>query len=197
MIKSEIHHPKSEIGRLTKQELIGFLENWENMSLLFDNREQASIHFPALMDITLEGNERVNWRASWAADKINEMIPGIAAEWIPKLTEALSGLKHNGKKRQYLKLISLYPISENNESFLFGYCLDKLTSETEDISVRVYSMQILYNISEKEPELKEELLQIIEHEMEYRSSPGILTRGKNLASLLRKEIRNKNRFHEF
>jgi hypothetical protein len=195
MIKSEIHNPQSEISRLTKEELIGFLENWENMSLLFDNREQALIHFPALMEIALEDNERVNWRASWAADKINDMMQGIAAEWIPKLTESLHWLDHNGKKRQYLKLISLYPVSDNNESFLFDYCLDKLTSDTEDISVRVYAMQILYNISEKETELKKELLQIIEQEMEYRSSPGILTRGKKLASLLRKEIHNKNRLH--
>jgi hypothetical protein len=178
---------------MTKTELINFLENWENMSLLFDNRGQALIHFPMLMEIAMEENERVNWRASWAADKINEMIPGIAAEWIPKLTESLHRLKHNGKKRQYLKLISLYPISENDESFLFDYCLEKLSAQTEDIAVRVYSMQILYNISEKEPELKEELLQIIEQEMEYRSSPGILTRGKKLASCLRKEIRNKSR----
>jgi hypothetical protein len=178
---------------MTKAELIDFLENWENMSLLFNNREQAEFHFPMLMSISMEGNARVNWRASWAADKINEIIPGIATDWISKLTDALVGLDHNGKKRQYLKLISLYPISESNESFLFDYCLEKLTSETEDVSVRVYAMQILYNISEKEPELKEELLQIIEQEMEYRSSPGILTRGKKLASCLRKEIRNKNR----
>ena len=177
---------------MTKAELISFLENWENMSLLLDHREQALIHFPLLMEIALERNERINWRASWAADKINEKLPGIAGDWIPKLVEALPGLVHNGKKRQYLKLISLYPVSENNESFLFDYCLDKLTAENEDVAVRVYAMQILYNISEEEPELKEELLQIIEQEMEYRSTPGILTRGKKLASILRKEIQNKS-----
>jgi hypothetical protein len=180
---------------MTKEELIDFLENWENMSLLFDNRDQALIHFPMLMEIAMEENGRVNWRASWAADKINEMIPGIAAEWIPKLTESLQFLDHKGKKRQYLKLISLYPISESDESFLFDYCMEKLSAETEDISVRVYAMQILYNISEKEPELKEELVQIIEQEMEYRPTPGILTRGRKLASRLRKEIHNKNRLH--
>jgi hypothetical protein len=180
---------------MTKEELINFLENWENMSLLFNNREQAEFHFPLLMSIATEGNDRVHWRASWAADKINESIPGIAADWIPKLTGSLVNLKHKGKKRQYLKLISLYPIAESNESFLFDYCLDKFTAEGEDVSVRVYAMQILYNISEKEPELKEELLQIIEQEMEYRPTPGILTRGKKLSSRLRKEIHNKNRLH--
>lgn len=169
-------------------ELLYFLENWENMTLLFNDREQAMAHFPRLMEIALTGSDRISWRASWAADKINEMIPGIAANWIEKMVEALHHLVHHGKKRQFLKLISLYPIPEKSESFLFKYCLDKMTSLTEDISVRVYSMQILYNISEIEPGLKEELLQILEQEMEYRPTPGILTRGKKLVKRLRKEI---------
>jgi hypothetical protein len=173
---------------MTIEELTGFLENWENMSLLFNDWDQSRLHFPMLMEIALSGNERVHWRASWAADKINEMIPGIAVNWIDRLIEILPGLEHHGKKRQFLKFISLYPIPEHAESFLFDYCLDKLTSTTEDVSIRVYAMQILYNISETEPGLKEELLQIIEQEMEYRSTPGILTRGRKLVTRLRKEI---------
>jgi len=174
---------------MTKAELIEFLEHWENMSLLFNDREQALQHFSLLMEITLEGNNRYNWRASWAADKINEMIPGIAAPWIPELVEVLPVLSHSGKKRQFLKLISLYPFPDESESFLFEYCLGKMTSEDEDISVRVYSMQILYNISEKEPGLKAELLELIDREMEFHPTPGILTRGRKLAGRLRKEIR--------
>jgi hypothetical protein len=177
---------------MTKEELLGFLDSWDNMTLLFNDREQAKHHFPMLMKIALTGTDRLSWRASWAADKINEMIPGIAADWIDKLVEALPHLDHHGKKRQFLKLISLYPIPEQSESFLFNYCLDKLTSSGEDISVRVYSMQILYNISEIETGLKEELLQIVEQEMEYRSTPGIRTRGKKLVTRLRKEINKIN-----
>jgi hypothetical protein len=176
---------------MTKEELLEFLRDWENMTLLFNDREQAEIHFPLLMDITLNGTDRLSWRAAWAADKINEMEPGIARDWIGKLIEALPGLDHHGKKRQYLKLISLYPIPGDAESFLFDYCLEKLTAENEEVSIRVYAMQILYNISEKEPGLKAELLQIIEQEMEYRSTPGILTRGRKLANRLRKEIHNR------
>jgi len=176
---------------MTKAELINFLENWENMSLLFNDRELARQHFPLLMEMALEGDKRYHWRASWAADKINEMIPGIAAPWIPELVEVLPRLTHSGKKRQFLKLISLYPMPEETESFLFEYCLDKMTSEGEDISIRVYSMQILYNISEKEPGLKAELLELIDREMEFHPTPGILTRGRKLAGRLRKEIRSR------
>jgi hypothetical protein len=178
---------------MTKAELINFLETWENMSLLFNDMEQARLHFPLLMEITLTGKEKVSWRAAWAADKINTLIPGIAAPWIEGMIAALPQLQDHSKKRQYLKFISLYPIPDNAEGFLFEYCLDKLTSDAEDVSVRVWSMQILYNISDLQPELKAELLQILEQEMEYRPSPGIMARGRKLTALLRKEILKRNR----
>lgn len=178
---------------MNKAGLINFLENWENMSLLFNDPEQARRYFPLLMEITLTGKEKVSWRAAWAADKINTRIPGIAAPWIKEMFAALPETKDKGKKRQYLKFISLYPIPEHAEGFLFEYCLEKLMSETEDVSVRVWSMQILYNISESQPELKEELLQIIEQEMEYRPTPGIIARGRKLSALLRKEILKRNK----
>ena len=161
------------------------------MELLFSDREQAMNHFPMLMDIALSGNSRLNWRASWAADKINEMIPGIAAGWIDHLIETLPRLEHSGKKRQFLKLISLYPIPEDSAGFLFDFCLEKLTSSNEDIAVRAYAMQIVYNISEMEPGLKEELLQILEDEKERNSSAGIEAKTKKLIRRLRKEVQNK------
>jgi hypothetical protein len=49
-------------------------------------------------------------------------------------------------------------------------------------------MQILYNISEIETDLKAELLAVVEHEMEYHSTAGILSRGSKLANKLRNQI---------
>jgi hypothetical protein len=177
---------------MKKEELMTFLKCWENMTLLFNDRDLAAEHFPMLMEITLTGTDRSSWRASWAADKINETLPGIAAPWIQPMIDALHRLEDRSKKRQYMKFISLYPIPENEVGFLFDYCMGKMTSETEDISVRVYAMQVLYNISELEPGLKEELLETIEREMEYHPTPGILTRGRKLTGRLRKEI-NKSK----
>jgi hypothetical protein len=62
-----------------------------------------------------------------------------------------------------------------------------LTSAKEPLAVRVHAMQILYNISEKEPDLKPEILAIFEHVMENHSSPGIISRGKKLVQKLRKQ----------
>jgi len=48
-------------------------------------------------------------------------------------------------------------------------------------------MQILYNISEKEPELKPELIDVIENEMELHPTPGILSRGKKILKKLHEQ----------
>ncbi len=174
---------------MEKQDLLDFLDHWENMELLFHDREQAIIHFPVLMEIALSGNGKLNWRASWAADKINTLIPGIAAPWIDKLVDLLPSLCHPGKKRQFLKLISLYPVPADSAGFLFDFCLERLASPAEEISIKAYSMQILYNISEMEPGLKPELLQILEEENEHHTSAGVLSKAKTLMSRLRKEIK--------
>lgn len=173
---------------MDKKKLLELLENWENMELILQHREMMLACFPLLMEIALYDRSRFSWRAAWAADKIHEKNPGIASTWVGRMAEALPGLKHHGKKRQFLKLISLSPLQEEQESFLLDFCIEKLCSSKETIAVKAYSMQILYNISEKEPDFKPELLDIIEQEMEIRPDPGIVAKGKKLAAKLRSEI---------
>ena len=66
--------------------------------------------------------------------------------------------------------------------------MNTFTSAKEPIANRVHAMQILYNISDEEPELKPELLEIIQHEIEYHPTPGIRSRGTKLAKKLQKQI---------
>ena len=95
---------------------------------------------------------------------------------------------HSGKKRHLLKLISMNTIPSEHHGFLIDYCLDMLTTGKEPPAVRVHAMQNLYNISETEPELKPEILAIIEHEMEFHATAGIIARGSRLTKNLRKQI---------
>jgi hypothetical protein len=82
-------------------------------------------------------------------------------------------------------------IDEEYFGFLVDFCLDKLSSDKEPPAVRVHAMQILYNISEKVPELKPELIAVIEHEMTYHSTAGILSRGSKLVKKLQKQTGQK------
>lgn len=78
--------------------------------MLKSNAQDYAGSIPLLMDIALNGTNRLSWRAAWIAEKINEKHPGILQPWISCITNSLNGMNHIGKERQFLKLISLYPI---------------------------------------------------------------------------------------
>ena len=89
------------------------------------------------------------------------------------------------KKRHFLRMLTSHEISEEHSGFMVEYCLKAFQSAKEPVAVKVHAMQILFNIAQKEPDLKEEIALVIEHEMEYHATAGILSRGKKLLSKLR------------
>ena len=172
---------------MTKNELTKLLETWETLALIKSHIIGQPDFLPLLMEVALTGTDRQSWRAAWVADKINEQQPGTMAPWIPDLTQELRHLNHPGKKRQFLKLISLYPIAPDDRGFLLEYCLDRLDDPSDPPAVKAHSLEILYRISQDEPVFKKELLQVLEFVLERQDSAGIVARAKRLAGRLRKE----------
>jgi hypothetical protein len=143
------------------------------------------------MEIALTSPDKKSWRAAWMVDKIHDQNPELVLPYIPALIEKLIDLKDMGKKRHFLKLIGMHEIPVESSGFLADYCLTTLSS-SEPPAVRVHAMQVLFNISEMEKDFKPELLDTIEQEMEFRPTPGILTRGAKLAKKLRCQILKSN-----
>ena len=144
-------------------------------------------NYTILMEIALYDQSEKSWRAAYMFDKINDRYPDLILPYMDKIVAQLYKESNSSKKRHFLKLISMKPVPERHFGFLVNYCLETLSSD-EPPAVRVHAMQVLFNISEKEKDLKPKLLLVIEHEMEYHSTSGILTRGRKLAQKLRKQI---------
>lgn len=173
---------------MKKQQLHDFLTSWENHELILNEALSNPKCFDHVIDIALYSNQPKSWRAAWIADKINDTRPELIAPYISSMINQLKKETSNSKKRHFLKLTGLHPIPPEHHPFLLDYCTECFTSASEPIAVRVYALQVLYNISEKEPELKPELLAIIQHEIELHSSAGIKSRGRKLAKKLQIEI---------
>jgi hypothetical protein len=177
---------------MTEEELLDLIVSWENLPLLFRQLESEPENLQLLINLAFENRHPKSWRAAYLADQINDKHPELIAPFISEMILQLKTEKNSSKKRHYLKLISQHNFSEKYHSFLVDYCLKCFTSAGEPIANRVHAMQILFHISEKEPDFKPELLSIIEHEMELHPTPGIVSRGKKLAKKLfeqTKEIR--------
>lgn len=173
---------------MTKEELAELLNSWENIDLVIKELSNKPEYFALLMSITLLDTKQGSWRAAYLADKIHDDFPELLIPYLPEIIKKLETEKNESKKRHYLKLISMNNIEPKYFGFLFDYCLNVFTSSKEAIAVRVHAMQILYNISEKEKDLKPEILAIIEHELEFHSTAGIKSRGSKLLKKLRQQI---------
>jgi len=172
---------------MTRKELLEFIDSWENFVFVFREISSNPEYFNMLMDIALYDKGKNSWRAAWIADKIQENDPQLILPFIDRMINQLKIEEHHGKKRHFLKLISINPVDEKHFGFLFDFCMNVLTSAKEPPANRVHSMQILYNLTEHEADLKPEILAVIEHEMEYHSTPGILSRGSKLVRKLKQQ----------
>ena len=177
---------------MTKEELIEIIVSWENLPLIIHGFKNNPKNFSVLAQVAMQSNHPKSWRAAWLMDKIHEKNPDLVSPFIPDMIQKIKTKNNEGKKRHFLKLISINNIPAEHQGFLFDYCLKAFTSAKEPLAVRVHAMQILYNISENEPELKNEILTVIEDEMENHSSAGIISRGRKLAWKLREQIRIKD-----
>lgn len=177
---------------MTENELLDLIQSGDNVPLISRHLTDHPEFVETLMAIVLREGENTNWRAAWIADKIHEILPEIIIPFLPVITQFAMKTKDAGKKRHLLKLISLHPIPDDNIAELLNFCITIFTNPAEPVAVRVHAMQILFNIAEKEPEFSCELMDLIEHEIEFHGSAGISSRGRKLLKKLRMNVRSDN-----
>lgn len=153
-----------------------------------DNRKR----FRILLELFL-GNEpilvqRSGYPLSYCFDAHPEMVAEYAIELIDSLNRKEK--RHVATKRNVLRTVSGIEIPESRVGMMAQYCFDILEHRDEPIAVRVYAMQILYNISNKEPDLKPELKMLIESFVELEGK-GIRSRGYRLIKKLNREIKDQ------
>ena len=93
-------------------------------------------------------------------------------------------------KRDLLRVIARSELPEDNLGVLLNNCFEWMQSADEPPSTKVHSMQIVYNVSQYEPDIKPELISIIEDQMP-KNSVGYKNRGSKLLKKLYMEISRK------
>lgn len=173
---------------MTEKDFQKLLESWDYFELILQQLDADPSLLKSFTQLALTSENRNSWRALYIVDKLNDRHPDWIEPYIPQMIERLKTENHHGKKRHLLKLISQAKIDSMHSGFLVDYCLGVFTSSGEPVANRVHAMQILFNISETEPDLKPELLEIIQHEIEFHPTPGIRSRGTKLVQKLFRQI---------
>jgi len=154
--------------------------------IIGDNKNE----FAQLMHIVIHGKEPVVQRAAWVMDVCLEKHPKLLEPYIETLIEALSAVvdpdrsetnsfNNNGVKRQVLKALASRSIPEKYEGEMVDLCFRWMQASDIPVAIKVHCMQILANITERHPDLAEELRTVIIEQIP-RNSVGFSSRGRKI-----------------
>ena len=141
--------------------------------------------FLKLLKLSLNEKDPLAWRAGWILDGSDELYPGLASDHISKIIQKLPDLKSTGTVRSLLRLLSRYKISEDDQGLLIDLCFGYMVSGFYPVAVKVHAMQIIFNHSLMYPELKKELVTVIEDQV-GNNSVGFKSRGMRIIRQLDK-----------
>jgi hypothetical protein len=143
--------------------------------------------FPELWKIFMKNEEPLSRRAAWVADVCSQKNPVWIAPLLRELIETLPGFIHDGMKRHALRILARSPLPAGKLGELTDICFGWLLHRDESVATKVYCMEILYRISEAEPDLKPELADSISLQL-MEGTPGTRVCGNRLLKKLSREI---------
>ncbi|MBE0673873.1 MAG: (deoxy)nucleoside triphosphate pyrophosphohydrolase [Bacteroidales bacterium] len=120
--------------------------------------------FRKLLEFTDETDTRLVFRASWALTKVCEKRPELFSDLLPAVVEKLISTDNGSAERSFLKILQLTGTKALDEGVLgrlADHCFTQLRSRTSAIAVKAYSMDVLYEISSRYPDLTHELAGVI------------------------------------
>jgi len=140
--------------------------------------------FNELMEIFLGNDQLLKQRAAWVIGDIGRAEPKLIQ---PHHEQIINHLKtpglHDAVKRNTIRYLSETKLEENLWGEAYDLAYRTLSSNSEKVAIKVFSMTLALNIVKKIPELKDELRFIIEEQMPFGTA-GFKNRGaKTIAAL--------------
>jgi hypothetical protein len=140
--------------------------------------------FNQLFRLVFSVDQRLAWRSCWIIDIASEERPDLLSDKLSMIIEGFLQTENRSLKRHFTRILCRYQIPEEYLGSIVNRSFELLLP-TEPIAVRVFAMQLLFNISLVVPELKHELISVIESLMEEECSKGFINRAEKLLRKLR------------
>lgn len=146
--------------------------------------EEEPSRMEELMDCFFDENLRICHYASWPAGMIADQNPKLIIPYLEKMLNNLDTPHHDAVIRNTFRTLQNLEIPEELEGLAFEKAFDFLSNPQNAIAIRVFAMSVCANIAKKYPELKHELIPVIEEQMPHGSA-GFISRGMKVLKALK------------
>lgn len=134
--------------------------------------------FAELVDVFFKGPYRITQRASWPLSSCVEKHPTLIKPHLKKiLHNVLKPGQHDAVKRNTVRLLQYIVVPKSLQGLAADVCFQLLSDPKEPVAIRAFAITVLTNLSKAEPDLKNELIPVIEDQLPY-SSPAFVSRAK-------------------
>ncbi|WP_259069374.1 hypothetical protein HDF24_14125 [Mucilaginibacter sp. X4EP1] len=143
-----------------------------------------------LIDLTFYPDKDIAFRAAWILENVFLQSPGRYQHDLEYLLSRIKEVKHASCQRHYAKILmhitspkAIQPIKEELASLkmeqVVEQCFDWMIDPKVKIAVKCFASEVLFNLRECYPWIKDELTNQITFLMR-NGSAGIQSRGKRL-----------------
>ncbi len=141
-----------------------------------------------ILDLAFSDKHPISTRAANTIEIIDSKKPELIEPFYLKIIQGFPKFHTSGVKRCLLKIFTRHTDIQNEEMLclLLNYCFERIASADEEVGVKAYSLLILYNISNREPDLKNELIFAIKDQLP-KNSKAFSSLGKRILKKLYKE----------
>ena len=122
-----------------------------------------------LMDLFLHDEGKVVQRAAWVVRMVYDKRPESVLPYLEHLINKMNepGV-HVAVKRNVVGILQDVTIPESLQGQVMNSCFDFLADPKETIAVRCFSMTVLDNLSKTYPEIRQELVAILNDLWQHR-----------------------------
>jgi hypothetical protein len=180
---------------------------WRN--ILYDSSKQLVVDsfkdcekqpelFPSLLALAEEQKSKYSQRAARIVTYSIEKRPDLFGQYINEILYFIEITHDESIKFCFLKVFTFCELPEDEEKLglLTKIAFDATMAKVERIAVRIYAIDILYRISQLIPELKRELLYVLEKYMQD-APPAFSNRATKYMNMLKKEFGMKEEIIDY
>jgi hypothetical protein len=155
---------------------------------ILDDQER----FDEMFELSLREVYPISMRAARIIELSTFKHKHLIVPHLNELINAIDNSKIEGVRRSYLKILTLLPfkLDEDAQGRLVDMAFSFLSNNKEAIAIRAYSIDFLLKIILNYPELKNELIYVLE-EMTKDASTGLRTKSKKTIAQLNKKAQTK------
>ena len=142
--------------------------------------------FKQLIELFLRGEYRITQRSAWIVSHCADNYPELVLPWLPAMVKRMQDpAVHDAVRRNTLRFMAGFDVPQPILGNVVTLCFDYLNSRESPIAVKVHAMTVLANAAQKHPDLRHEIEDSIQAQME-NAGPAIRARARMVLKKLQK-----------